>query len=684
MPFDPMSNLISDAMQLTQRIAKNEVGKRFLSIIRDFPDLLGNAVKVYTDKRPKIVNKGVAPPGSKKKTVGPLNMAANAKDFLVVKDGGENFYIEFDEKMSDGEQMKRMFENMTPKELEGALKFLTKLGGFKKQMLTRFSPVFWPINFVRDVQDAVITAYSEQARIGSPVEGKKVAFRTMVNLGRPSVWRAVGQYMSGHDPVKAEDAENVLLVSQMVQDGGEAGRQFVLDAETIAEDIKKDLAVIKEGGAKSIWESANNKRRALVRVIDHINERLSLVPRFAAYKAAIDEGVAPDDAAKFALDSTLNLARKGEVSQVVDNIWLFTNPAAQSLEKKKRIYGSKNGRKAMAGMMALGVALHFSNMMFAGDDDDDGENDYQELDELTKMSNLIIYTGDGPPIKIPVGFLVGFETYLGQQMARMVTNDGSGIGVLDAAGNALSAFFATQIPAGEKIGSITDIPKLAVPDVLTPAVDLWRNKNAFGGKIYPEPYYEGQAVSGMARRSTGEFYKKFAQGLNRLGGGTEDVASGMDTPAEAWQYLINQNLLAGGAALPRDVAKYFEEGTPADITKVPVAKRFVGDNREYSAQNKYYDRVKNVEVISGQYEGDNADADAYAESEEKFPVDSNVDVIEAFKEANKALRELSKEKRAAQREGGDDLDATLKDIEDRQREEYVRFNTIYNDVKRGQ
>ena len=191
-------------------------------------------------------------------------------------------------------------------------------------------------------------------------------------------------------------------------------------------------------------------------------------------------------------------------------------------------------------------------------------------------------------------------------------------------------------------------------------------------------------MSGMARRSTGDFYKKFAQGLNRLGGGTEDVASGMDTPAEGWQYLVNQNLLVGGAALPRDAAKYFEEGTPADLTKIPVVKRFVGDNREFSAQNKYYDRVKNVEVISGQYEGENANPDAYAESEEKFPVDSNVDVIEAFKEANKALRELSKEKREARREGGDDLDATLKDIEDRQREEYVRFNTIYNDVKRGQ
>ena len=684
MPFDPMSNLISDAMQLTQRIAKNEVGKRFLSIIRDFPDLLGSAVKVYTDKKPKIVNKGIAAPGSKKKTVGPLNMAANAKDFLVVKDGGQNFYIEFDEKTSDGEQMKRMFDNMTPKELEGALKFLTKLGGFKKQLLTRFSAVFWPINFIRDVQDAVITAYSEQTRIGSPVEGKKVALRTLTNLGRPSTWKAVGQYMSGRDPVKAEEVENVLLLSQMVQDGGEVGRQFVLDAETIATDIKKDLAVIKNGGAENIWGAANNKRRALVRVVDHINEFLSLVPRFAAYKAAIDEGVTPDDAAKFALDSTLNLARKGEASQVVDNIWLFSNPAAQSLEKKKRIYSSKNGRRAMAGMMALGVGLHFFNMMMAGDDDDDGENDYQEMDELTKMSNLVIYTGDGPPIKLPVGFLVGFETYLGQQMARMVTNDGSGIGILEAAGNAASAFFATQIPAGEKVSNITDVPKLAVPDVLTPAVDLWRNKNAFDGQIYPEPYYEGQAVSGMARRSTGEFYKKFAQGLNSAGGGTEDVASGMDTPAEAWQYLINQSLLTGGAALPRDMAKYFEEGAPADLTKVPVVKRFVGDNREFSAQNKYYDRVKKVEVIAGQYEGDNADPDAYAESEEKFPVDSDTSVIEAFKEANKALRELSKEKRAAQRDGGDGLDETLKSIEDRQREEYVKFNTIYNDVKRGQ
>lgn len=493
---------------------------------------------------------------------------------------------------------------------------------------------------------------------------------------------AVGRYISGRDPSNAEAAENVLLLSQMVQDGGEAGRQYLMNAEDVAKEIKKDVAIIKAGGPKDIWGKANRKREALVRVVDNINEFLGLVPRFAAYKAAIDAGVKPDDAAKFALDSTLNLARKGEATQAVDNIYLFTNPAAQSLEKKGRIYKSKTGRRALAGMMTLGVGLHFFNMMMAGDEDDDGENDYQEMDEATKLKNLIIYTGDGEPLKLPVGFLVAFEVYLGQQLARMITNDSSGIGVMQAAANAWDGFFSSQLPAGEKIGSFGDIPKLVIPDQFTFGLDLYRNRSYFDSKIYPEPYYEGQAVSGMARESTGEFYKKLASAMNRWGGGTEDVASEtFDTPAEGWQYAVNQNLFIGGAAMPRDIFKAYEEG---DITKLPVIKRFVGDSSEYAAQNKYYDRIKRVEVIAGQYEGENEDADKYAESEEKFPVESNVDVIEAFKEANKELRELSKEGREARREGGDGLEETLKDIGDRRREVYVRFNTIYNDVKRGQ
>lgn len=680
MPFDPVSNLISDAMYLTQRIARNDVGKRFVSIVQDFPDLLGDAVKIYTDDKPKIVSKGIAPPGSTKKTVGPMNMAANAKKFIVVKIDGKNYYVELNEKKSDGAMLKRMFENMTPKDLDGLVKVLAKLGNLKKQMLTRFNPPFWVWNFGTDVYDAIVTAISEKTREGSPVQGKDVALRFMGNLVKPSTWTAVGRYITGRDPTDAKAAENVLLLSQMVQDGGEAGRQYVMKAEEVADEIKRDAAIIKSGGVKNIWGKANEKRRALVRVVDGINEFLGLVPRFAAYKAAIDAGVEADDAAKFALDSTLNLSRKGEATDAVDNIYLFTNPAAQSLEKKTRIYKSKYGRRALASMMTLGVGLHFFNMMMAGDDDDDGENDYQELDEATKLKNLIIYTGDGEPIKMPVGFLVAFEVYLGQQLARMITNDSSGIGVMQAAANAWNGFFSSQLPAGDKIGSFGDIPKIAIPDVFTFGVDLYRNKNYFDGQIYPEPYYEGQAVSGMPRESTGEFYKKFAAAVNRWGGGTEDVASDFDTPAEAWQYAVNQNLLVGGAGIPRDFFKAYEE---ADVTKLPIVKRFVGDSSEYAAQNKYFDRIQKIEVIAGQKEGENKNSDAYAESKEKFPVEADSKVIKAYKDSEKQLRKLNKDAREARKNGGPNMQSKLDKIKQDRNEVYVKFNRKYNEVKQG-
>jgi hypothetical protein len=262
----------------------------------------------------------------------------------------------------------------------------------------------------------------------------------------------------------------------------------------------------------------------------------------------------------------------------------------------------------------------------------------------------------------------------------MITNDSSGIGVMQAAANAWNGFFSSQLPAGDKIGSFGDIPKLAIPDVFTFGLDLYRNKNYFDGQIYPEPYYEGQAVSGMPRESTGEFYKKFAAAVNRWGGGTEDVASDFDTPAEAWQYAVNQNLLVGGAGIPRDFFKAYEE---ADVTKLPIVKRFVGDSSEYAAQNKYFDRIQKIEVIAGQKEGENKNSDAYAESKEKFPVEADSKVIKAYKDSEKQLRKLNKDAREARKNGGPNMQSKLDKIKQDRNEVYVKFNRKYNEVKQG-
>ena len=124
----------------------------------------------------------------------------------------------------------------------------------------------------------------------------------------------------------------------------------------------------------------------------------------------------------------------------------------------------------------------------------------------------------------------------------------------------------------------------------------------------------------------------------------------------------------------------FEE---ADVTKLPIVKRFVGDSSEYAAQNKYFDRIQKIEVIAGQKEGENKDTDAYAESKEKFPVEADSKVIKAYKDSEKQLRKLNKDAREARKNGGPNMQTRLDKIKQDRNEVYVKFNRKYNEVKQG-
>jgi uncharacterized membrane protein YgcG len=112
--------------------------------------------------------------------------------------------------------------------------------------------------------------------------------------------------------------------------------------------------------------------------LDAASQLIDLQARFATYRAALEEGINREDAAALALDSSLNMTRRGELAPYLDVMSFFYSPTAEGL-RKLLVQGrySTIARKVFTRVVVGGALLYLFNSFGpgAGDDDDDGEGE---------------------------------------------------------------------------------------------------------------------------------------------------------------------------------------------------------------------------------------------------------------------------------------------------------------------
>lgn len=253
---------------------------------------------------------------------------------------------------------------------------------------TSLSPLFIPSNYFRDLTMTLAsTAIREDGRYNYLLR-KNMA--TSWNLGF-----MLRDYQNGKLREKVSNG-NATAKEQMFYDfmmnGGETGFVSSLDVEDLKKKFKNDLKDLDR------WKTNPVKvGHTIMDGIEFLNRMIEDSNRFAVYMTSIQYGRSIDEAVNDAKDVTLNFNRKGTGEygwQMVRNLYLFINPAVQSLQTLGALakHHPFKFTAVTASWLASGVLVPIVNaalMSLLGGDDD--KDKYWQFSKWDRRNNFIMW-----------------------------------------------------------------------------------------------------------------------------------------------------------------------------------------------------------------------------------------------------------------------------------------------------
>ena len=247
---------------------------------------------------------------------------------------------------------------------------------------TSLSPLFIPSNYFRDLTMTLAsTAIREDAKYNYLLR-KNLA--TSWNLGF-----MLRDFQNGKLRDKVNNG-NATPKEQMFYDfmmnGGETGFVSSLDVEDLKKKFKNDLKDLDRWKANPVKVG-----HTIMDSIEFLNRMIEDSNRFAVYMTSIQYGRSIDEAVNDAKDVTLNFNRKGTGEhswQTIRNIYLFINPAVQSLQTLGALakHHPFKFTAVTASWLASGVLVPIVNVAlmqlgaaFLGGDGDDDKDWYKDI-----------------------------------------------------------------------------------------------------------------------------------------------------------------------------------------------------------------------------------------------------------------------------------------------------------------
>lgn len=253
---------------------------------------------------------------------------------------------------------------------------------------TSLSPLFIPSNYFRDLTMTLAsTAIREDAKYNYLLR-KNLA--TSWNLGF-----MLRDYQNGKLREKVNNG-NATPKEQMFYDfmmnGGETGFVSSLDVDDLKKKFKNDLKDLDRWKANPVRVG-----HTIMDSIEFLNRAIEDSNRFAIYMTSIQYGRSIDEAVNDAKDVTLNFNRKGTGEygwQMVRNLYLFINPAVQSLQTLGALvkHHPYKFTAVTASWLASGVLVPIVNaalMSLLGGDDD--KDKYWQFTKWDRRNNLIMW-----------------------------------------------------------------------------------------------------------------------------------------------------------------------------------------------------------------------------------------------------------------------------------------------------
>jgi len=262
-----------------------------------------------------------------------------------------------------------------------------------------------------------------------------------------------------------------------------------------------------------------------------------------------------------------------------------------------------------------------------------------------KRRNIIIMrpgTG-GKYIKIPLPYGYNIFHNIGTGTIDSAVGDKTaGEFATNLSVSALEAFSPVSLSDAKGVdGGIIN----STPSALRPIVEVWANQNYFGQQIANEKFSDTDTTpdSQLGRYTTSSF-KKISRFLtevaNEKSGGTVTSSGNFDFNPDNIDYLMQQ-YLGTLYTLPKLAADSYQEAISEkpykfNPTKIPIVRRFFGEQNRFADQQSFYDRLVFLKGVDEQLKGIEA-----GKQKEKFSLDtygSARGLLNASKKMKKILK----------------------------------------------
>ncbi len=579
---DILANIVTQAETAAIRAEKAEVGRTLLRMALAYP----NPDFWQVDKVPTKPRIDPATGLVIRNAVDPMYQTAD--NVVMVKDYGTEHFIVFNRRSERAMAMAHAMKNLDIAQMNKILEVFNKGTRFMASLLTQRNPLFWLTNFARDVQGAMLNLEGTKAEglQAQVVANLPKAFSGMRSLVRGN---ATGQWAR--------------YARELQEAGGTTGYMEVFGNSTERmQALEKEVARMQQGKA-----DPRRLARTMLEFIDDYNDIIENTVRLSVFQAARDNGSSVKQAASIAKNITINFNRKGNLTPVVNALYMFFNASVQGTARlMQALATSRKAKVAVGSLVVIGFLLDVVNRAMAGDDEETGRNRYDLIPEFEKSRNWIFMNparpGEYVKVPLPLGPHIFHNTgrLLSDAVNRKDAHNASEYG-WSLAGLFLDAF--------SPLGGPQSISQLIAPSVLDPVVQADENKSFTGAPVYkaakrPDGKLDPKPAYTRHFENTPDLWIGASKMLNDMSGGDKVKPGVINIEPDILKHGFYTLTGGPGRALDQaiDTAQAPARGREFSVNRLPLASRFYGENDDAQRERAYYDDRKRAADAKQQFD----------------------------------------------------------------------------------
>ena len=551
-------------------------------------------------------------------------------------------------------------------DVSGAIGAIMRLGETVNRQLSAFyttrNPDFVVSNFMRDMMYANTMVWVK--------ESPNYAWRFHKNVAKvnPAKMKVLLAKLRNGTIDLNDETEKMFYLFMM--NGGETGYANIRDIEQRKNDIKRELK--KNNGHMPIRKAWN----LLGERLDEYNRAVENCARFAAFMTSRQLGRTIDRSVYDAKEISVNFNKKGSGAKFwktngqtgIGNVAAFTSGLGRSFYVfwNAALQGSTNfGRqfkrhpkKAIAGAAAMFLlgALMASIGGGDGDDDKDDKNDYFNLPEYVRRSNVVFSLPGMDKSWISMPLPVEYRAMYGMGELMVSAMNGKEHYTAGELAHQMASQVSQMLPIDIMEGSGGF--KAFVPSAIKPIAEVIGNESWTGMPIYKDtPFNKDMPEWTKAYKSANKYLVGLSKALNEATGGDAYTSGKIDINPAQVEYLLNG--IFGGVSSTIDRLTKMGETVIGDREYDPrsflLLNRLVknGDERtEYRAVNNEYFRIKEesekLRTRLNHYENDTADGVFdYAEKIAWLNNSPEYRILETYEDYSGDIDDINEELKAA-------------------------------------